>query len=69
LPHNWVKVPKSQYGKQLWDKNNIELNEDNSIRVLNKYIPKITSKITRDILYTMDINCVDNSFRDVAVGA
>ena len=69
LPHDWVKVPKSQYGEQLWDKNNIELNEDGSIRVLSKYIPKTTTQITNDIFYTMDINCVENSFRDVAVGA
>ena len=69
LSHDWVAVPKSQYGEQLWDKNSIEKNQDGSIRVLSKFIPKSTTDITQDILYTMDVNCSGNSFRDVAVGA
>ena len=69
LSHEWVAVPKSQYGEQLWDKLNVQKNQDGSIRVLSKFIPRSTTDITQDILYTMDINCVQNSFRDVAVGA
>ena len=69
LSHEWVAVPKSQYGEQLWDKNSVQKNQDGSIRVFSKFIPKSTTEITQDILYTMDINCSDNSFRDVAVGA
>ncbi len=69
LSHDWVAVPKSQFGKQLWDKNSVQINQDGSITVFSKFIPKSTTKITQDILYTMDINCSENSFRDVAVGA
>ena len=69
LSPDWVAVPKSQYGEQLWDKNSVQKNNDGSIRVFSKFIPKSTTDITHDILYTMDINCVQNSFRDVAVGA
>ena len=69
LSHQWVAVPKSQYGEQLWDKNSIQKNQDGSIRVFSKFIPKSTTDITHDILYTMDLNCSENSFRDVAVGA
>ena len=69
LSHEWVAVPKSQYGEQLWDKNSIQKNQDGSIRVFSKFIPKSTTGITQDILYTMDVNCSKNSFRDVAVGA
>ena len=69
LSHDWVAVPKSQYGEQLWDKNSVQKNQDGSIRVFSKFIPKSTTDITQDILYTMDINCSKNSFRDVAVGA
>ena len=65
----WVAVPKSQYGEQLWDKNSVQKNHDGSIRVFSKFIPKSTTDITQDILYTMDVNCSENSFRDVAVGA
>jgi len=67
LPHEWVGVPKSKYGEQLWDKQSIKRNEDGSVRVLSKFIPKTKSEITEDILYTMDINCFEKSFRDVDV--
>ena len=67
LSHEWIKVPKSEYGEQLWDKQNIIRNEDGSVRVLSKFIPKTKNEITKDILYTMDINCFEKSFRDVDV--
>ena len=69
LAHNWVSVPKSQYGEQFWDKNSLQKNLDGSIRVFSKFIPKRSTAITEDILYTMDIDCSENSFRDVAIGA
>ena len=67
LPHEWVGVPNSEYGEQLWDRKSIKRNEDGSVRVLSKFIPKTKSEITKDILYTMDINCFEKSFRDVDV--
>ena len=67
MPHEWVGVPKSEYGEQLWDRLSIKRNEDGSVRVLSKFIPKTKSEITKDILYTMDINCFEKSFRDVDV--
>ena len=69
LSHDWVSVPKSQFGEQLWDKNSIQKNQDGSIRVFSKFLPKSTTEITTEILYTMDVDCSKNSFRDVAVGA
>ena len=65
--HEWVGVPKSKYGEQLWDRKSIKRNEDGSVRVLSKFIPLTKSEITQDILYTMDINCFEKSFRDVDV--
>ena len=65
LPHEWVGVPKSEYGEQLWDRQSVKRNEDGSVRVLSKFIPKTKSEITKDIFYTMDINCFEKSFRDV----
>ena len=67
LSHEWIGVPKSEYGEQLWDRKSIKRNEDGSVRVLSKFIPKTKSEITQDILYTMDINCFERSFRDVDV--
>ena len=65
--HEWVGVPITEYGEQLWDRKSIKRNEDGSVRVLSKFIPKTKSEITQDILYTMDINCFEKSFRDVDV--
>ena len=67
LSHDWLEVPKSEYGQQLWDRKSVKRNEDGSVRILSKFIPKTKSEITRDILYTMDINCFEKSFRDVDV--
>ncbi len=69
IDHDWVNVPASKFGKQQWDAKNIQKNEDGSIRVLSKFIPKIKNDITKDILYTMDINCSQKTFRDIGVGA
>ena len=69
LSHDWVSVPKSQYGEQFWDKSSVQKKQDGSIRVPSKFLPKSTTEITTDILYTMDIDCSKNFFRDVAVGA
>ena len=69
LSHKWIAVPNSQYGEQLWDQNSIQKNTDGFIQVLSKFIPKSTSDISQDILYTMEINCSEKAFRDIAVGA
>tara|TARA_Y100001968_G_C19169480_1_gene624926 strand:+ start:271 stop:726 length:456 start_codon:yes stop_codon:yes gene_type:complete len=68
LSHEWIAVPKSEYGVQLWDKNSVQKNQNGVVRVLSKFIPKSTTDITQDILYTMDVNCSEKSFRDVALG-
>jgi len=68
LSPEWVGVPKSNYGEQVWDKKSLRRNRDGSVRVISKFIPKNKSEITEDIIYTMDINCFEKSFRDVAVG-
>ena len=69
LSHEWIAVPNNQYGEQLWDKKSVHKNQDGYIRVFSKFVPKKTTDISQDILYTMDVNCLEKSFRDVAVGA
>ena len=67
MSHQWVGVPISKYGEQLWDKKSIIRNKDGSVRVLSKFIPKTQSEITQDIIYTMEINCFEKSFRDLEI--
>ena len=68
LTHDWQEVRNSKYGKQVWDKSSYQINNDGSIRILSKFIPETKNEITSEILYTMDINCKDNTYRDVAIG-
>ena len=68
LSHEWIAVPKSQYGEQLWDQNSVKTNLDGFTRVLSKFVPKSTSDITQDILYKMNINCSEKFFRDISIG-
>ena len=68
ISHDWKEVPRSEYGIQVWDKLSFQKNIDGSIRVLSKFIPETKNEITKDILYTMDIDCSENKFRDVALG-
>ena len=69
ISHEWIAVPKSQYGEQLWDKKSLHKNQKGFLRVLSKFVPKTKTNITQEILYTMDINCSEKAFKDVAVGA
>ena len=55
LPHEWVGVPKSEYGEQLWDRQSIQRNEDGSVRVLSKFIPKTKSEITKQMIFLKNI--------------
>ena len=67
--HDWIAVPKSINGEQLWDKKSITKNNDGSLRVLSKFSPNVKNNITQDILYTMDIKCDKQLFRDVSLGS
>ena len=51
LSHEWIAVPKSQYGAQLLAKNSIEEDQDGFIRVLSKFIPKSYWNHTRQSTY------------------
>ena len=65
--YEWVEVPESKHGKQFWDKKSIKRNKDGSVRVISRFIPKTKSEIIDDIIYTMDINCFEKLFKDVAI--
>ena len=68
ITHDWQEVPQSEYGIQVWDRLSLQRNIDGTFRVLSKFIPDKKNEISNDILYTMDINCSEKTFRDVALG-
>ena len=49
-------------------KNSVQKKQDQTIRIFSKFVPIRSTDITQDNLYEMDINCSEQSFRDVAVG-
>lgn len=69
LSHKWIRVPPNQYGEKFWDKNNIHRNQDGWLRIFSKFIPNINNKITPAILYKVDINYIEKTFKDFAVGS
>ena len=65
----WIEVPRSEFGQQFWDKNSIQNNVDGSIRIQSKFVANSGDIEIQEILYTMEINCKDNTFRDIATGS
>ena len=65
---NGLKYQRVNMENSSGNKNSFKKNQDGSIRIFSKFIPESSTDITQDILYTMDVNCLENSFRDVAVG-
>ena len=69
LTHEWIAVPKSQYGEQLWDQNSVQTNLDGFTRVLSKFVNKKHYwHYSRHSLYD-GYKLFGKSFRDISVGA
>ena len=69
MASKWIEVPRSEFGQQFWDKNSIQNNVDGSIRIQSKFVANSGDIEIQEILYTMEINCKDNTFRDIATGS
>ena len=62
LSHDWVTVPKSPFGEQLWDKSSVKKNQDGSLRVFSKFIPTALLQITASIGFLiLGINLLTSS--------
>ena len=59
LFYMWFAAPDGKHGKQLWNKNSVQKNEDGSVIVLSKLIPNSTTDITQYFFYSMSINCLE----------
>ena len=69
MASKWIEVPRSEFGQQFWDKNSIQNNVDGSIRIQSKFIANSGDIEIQEILYTMEINCKENTFRDISTGS
>ena len=65
----WIGVPKSEFGEQLWDKSSIQKNSDGSLRINSKFIAKKDGIYEHEIDYTMDINCENSTYRDISTSS
>ena len=66
---NWVEVSKMPAGIQYLDRDSIDVKGKGIIELTTKYI-KTDSNISKGIeenIYTMEINCLTNKFKDISV--
>ena len=66
---NWIEVSKTNTGIQYIDRDNINIKGNKIIEITTKYlkIDSNTSKVIEENIYTMEINCLNNKFKDISV--
>ena len=66
---NWIEVSKTSVGIQYLDRDSIDIRGKGIIELTTKYL-KIDSNTSQKIeenIYTMEINCLTNKFKDISV--
>ena len=68
---NWIEVSKTPSGLQYVDKDHIDIKEKGIIELTTKYtkFDSNTSKEIEENIYTMQINCLTNKFKDISVNS
>ena len=66
---NWVEVSKTPAGIQFLDIDSIDVKGKGIIELTSKYIriDTDTSKEIEENIYTMNINCLTNEFKDISL--
>ena len=66
---NWIEVSKTSAGIQYLDRDSIYIRGKGIIELSTKYlrIDTNTSKEIEDNIYLMQINCLNNKFKDISV--
>ena len=60
----WIEVPKTEFGRQFWDKNSVKQMDGNKISILSRYIstnPKVKKESST---YLMSIDCKNKLYKD-----
>ena len=65
----WQEVPSTYYGREWWDKQNVNQHQYGEIKVRTKFKPKKKNKslYVEETLYVMQIDCKENLYRDTSV--
>tara|TARA_Y100001968_G_C18683442_1_gene403508 strand:- start:39 stop:443 length:405 start_codon:yes stop_codon:yes gene_type:complete len=66
---NWVEISKTQTGIQYLDKDSVDIKEQGIIEITTKYlkIDTTNSKKIEENIYVMNINCLNNKYKDISV--
>ena len=65
---DWIEVKPTKEGRQLWNKNSLSKEEKEIINISTKYLKlkKNTPNILEENIYLMKIDCLTNSYKDIA---
>ena len=63
----WIEVNPTNYGKQSWDNKNYLSTKNSTIVINTRFTPIRNNQERKDlsILYTMEIDCKQNRYRDL----
>ena len=62
----WIEVSRTNQGRQWWDKSSLIKKQDGILNVYSKFRPN-TQLSNADIFYSMDIDCIHDSYKDISV--
>ena len=66
---NWIEVSRTKFGRQYLDSDSLINKEKGVIEISTKYL-KIDTKdsgVFEENIYTMEINCITNKYKDISV--
>ena len=69
INQNWIEVSKKKFGRQYLDSDSLINKEKGVIEISTKYL-KIGTKdsgVFEENIYTMEINCITNKYKDISV--
>ncbi len=67
--NNWIEVRKSSSGTKYLDRDSLNNKGKGTIEIVTKYLKldTKTSKVIKENIYEMKINCLTNEFKDISV--
>ena len=65
----WTEVSKNSDGTQYLDKDSLIIKDKGIVEIKTKYLitNAVSSKTSEEYIYTMQINCTTNKYKDISV--